>query len=247
MEAEKLKEILGIEGDEQDEKIETAITAINEETEGLVKTKDKLRQQVRDLDKRLKAFKNVDIEEVEQMRTELEELREAAEAGDGDGDGKPRKINADERKAIEERATKKLQEQLDGLQTKLDDVLGKYHGTLKERSLKDAIKKVNVKDEAIDLIFRAFRSEATIEDIDGEAVIQLKNKDGLNLPPEEFFADWAKSESAKEFIKPPDNSGGGANGGKGPGKGKTISRAQFDQLQQAEKAEFTSKGGTVND
>ena len=246
MEAEKLKEILGIEGTEQDEKVEAAIAAINEETENLVKTKDKLREQVRDLDKRLKAFKDVDLEEIESMRTELEELREAAE-GDEGGDGKPRKISADERKAIEERATKKLQEQLDALQTKLDTVQGKYHGKLKESSLRTALKKVGVLPEDEDLIYEAFVNKASVEDVDGETVIHLKNKDGLDLPPEEFFADWAKTESAKKYIKKPDNSGGGANGGSGPGKGKTISRAQFDQLEAGDKQKFMADGGKVTD
>ena len=157
------------------------------------------------------------------------------------------KISADERKAIEDRATKKLQEQLDALQTKLDTVQGKYHGKLKESSLRGALKKVGVLPEDEDLIYEAFVNKASVEDVDGETVIHLKNKDGLDLPPEEFFADWAKTESAKKYIKKPDNSGGGANGGSGPGKGKTISRAQFDQLEAGDKQKFMADGGKVTD
>jgi len=248
MEAGKLKEILGIEGDEQDEKVEAAITAITEETTGLVSTKDKLRVQVKDLDKRLKAFKDIDLEEIETMKTELVELREAAEADDGDDDGKPRKISAEERKAIEDRATKKLSEQLEALETKYGEVTGKYQGSLKERALRKALKDINVIPEDEDLIYDAFANKAKIEEIDGSPVIQFTNKDGLDLPPDEFFADWAKTDSAKRHIKAPDNSGGGAHGGDGSGKGKQLTRAEFDKLDPDAKKDFVieQKGKVVD-
>lgn len=241
MDPEKLKEILG--DGVEDDKITAVIDAINEETEGLVRTKDKLREQVKDLDKRLKAFKDVDLEEIAQLRAELEDLRNSGDQGDGEG----RKINAEERKAIEERATKKLQEQLSSVETRLSEVTSRYHATLSERELRDAIAKVGVKSEAQDIIYRAFRNEAKVEDVDGELVVQIKSKDGLNLSPAEFLADWAKTDSAKEFIKAPDHSGGGARGGGGPGKGKTLTRAQFDQLGDGDRKQFVTDGGKVAD
>ncbi|MEX2444496.1 MAG: hypothetical protein WD492_12885 [Alkalispirochaeta sp.] len=253
MEVEKLKEILGIEDDSMDEKLEAAVTAMNEETQNLVKTKDKLREQVKDLDKKLKSFKDVDLEEVETMRTELEELREAANAEPGET-GK--KISPEERKAIEERAAKKVQDQLDSLQKRYDELekthegaVSKYHNTLVERELRQAIKKNGVKPEAEDLIFRAFRSDAQVEvDDDGSEFVHFQNKDGLKLPPEEYLADWAKTDSAKEFIKPPENTGGGAHGGGGPGKGKQLPRAEFNKLSPAEQHKFvTEQQGSVVD
>jgi hypothetical protein len=247
MEADKLKEILGIEGDEQNEKIEAAIAAINEETAGLVTTKDKLRQQVKDLDKRLKSYKDIDLEEIEEMKTELVTLREAAEAAAKGGDGK---LTAEEQKELNQlrRDNKKLAEENASERKAREDVTGKYHGSLKERALRAAIKKVNVKPEAEDIIYQAFANVATVEDVDGETVIQLKNKDGLNLPPEEYFTDWAKTDAAKEFIKPPDNSGGNARGGSGTGSGKTMRLTEFNQLSPAEQMAFmTEKHGQVID
>lgn len=247
MEADKLKEILGIEGDEQNEKIEAAIAAIDEETAGLVSTKDKLRQQVKDLDKRVKAFKDIDLEEIETMKTELEELRDAASSTDPDG--KTKTITDEERKELGllRRENKKLQEQTETERKAREEVTGKYHGSLKETRLRKALKEINVLPEDEDLIYDAFVNKAKIEEIDGSAVIQFTNKDGLDLPPEEFFADWAKTDSAKRHIKPPDNSGGGARGGTKTGGGKTMPRADFEKLEPAAKQEFITAKGQVTD
>ena len=226
MDAETLKGIWGI---DDDEKINAAIKAFDEETEGLRKTKNLLREQVKDFEKKLKAYEGIAPEEIASMKEELEELREAAESSDGEG--QQRKITAEERKAIEERATRKLQEQLEGLQTRLTDVTQRYHGTLIDRELREAIQKVGFKAEAQDLIYKAFRNEAKVEEIDGELVVQLKNKDGLNLSPEEFLTDWSKSDSAKEFIKPPENTGGGARGGNSPSTKKPEEYTERERVE----------------
>jgi len=243
MDLDKLKEILGIEGTEQDEKIEAAIAAINEETAGLVSTKDKLRLQVKDLDKRLKAFKDVDLEAIDGMKTELEELREAA-AGKGGG------VTPEERKelALLQRENKKLNEQVENERKGREIATKQVHDSLKERELRKALKGINVLSEDEDLIYDAFVNKAKIEEIDGSPVVQFTNKDGLDLPPNEFFADWAKSDSAKRHIRPPDNSGGGARGGSGTGSAKIMKLAEFNQLSPDEQMEFmTEKHGQVTE
>lgn len=240
MDKEKLKAILSeIFGEDvAGELVDKATDTVFSEIENLVKVKDQLRKQARTLEKKLKDFDGVDLEEIESLRSELEELREAAESGQGES-GKG--LSVEEREAIERRAVKKVQDQLDALQKRYDSLdeqhqesVAKYHNTLIERDLRQAIKKTNVKSEAEDLIYKAFRSDAQVEvDDEGAEFVHFKNKDGLKLPPEEYLADWGKTDAAKEFIKAPENSGGGAHGGGSSGRSKSMTRVQFEALDPA--------------
>jgi hypothetical protein len=58
--------------------------------------------------------------------------------------------------------------------------------------------------------------------------------------------EWASGDEGKHFVAAPANGGGGAPGSGGAsGGGKTINRAQFDALSQAERASFAKDGGKV--
>ena len=64
----------------------------------------------------------------------------------------------------------------------------------------------------------------------------------------DFVKEWAGGEEGKHFVAAPGNSGGGAPGGRpGASADKTISRAAFDGLGQAERATFAKDGGRVVD
>lgn len=49
----------------------------------------------------------------------------------------------------------------------------------------------------------------------------------------------------KDALLKGSNGGGGGNGGKGGGDGKTVTRAQFDAMDQTQRMEFTRKGGKI--
>lgn len=60
--------------------------------------------------------------------------------------------------------------------------------------------------------------------------------------------EWASGDVGKKFVSAPNNSGGGAPGGKGgEGGGKVATRAQFDAMDQGARASFAKDGGKVVD
>lgn len=67
-------------------------------------------------------------------------------------------------------------------------------------------------------------------------------------PLADVIKEWAGSDIGKRFVAAPNNSGGGAPGGKGGEVGpKTMLRTAFDGLDQAGRAAFAKEGGKVVD
>lgn len=233
MDAEKLGEILEI---EDEEKIGSVLQAIQEETQGLVRNKEALLGEVKELKKKMKNFEGIDVEEYQQMKEELERLQTENEQSQN---GQSKSNTKDELKAMEERLTKKYGEQMNRKDEELSNLRSRYYSTLIGQELRSAIEKVSVADEHRGLIFNAFRNSARVEDIDGQPTVQLTTQEGLKLTPTEFFKDWAASEEGKRYIKAPGNSGGDAVGGRGSKGGvKEISRAEFDKKPPAERAQL---------
>jgi hypothetical protein len=60
------------------------------------------------------------------------------------------------------------------------------------------------------------------------------------------ISEWASGEEGKHFVTANFNSGGSANGGNGKGASqKSATRAQFDAMNQSERAAFAKDGGAV--
>ena len=62
--------------------------------------------------------------------------------------------------------------------------------------------------------------------------------------------EWAAGDEGKHFVAAPANSGGGANGGAGNPKGKTMTRTQYEEMAargDPSAAAFFKDGGTLTD
>jgi hypothetical protein len=128
------------------------------------------------------------------------------------------------------------------LQNQLNEESGFTQKLLVENGLNDALNSVGVKNpEFLKAVKSMFASQVKIVTEGDARVPKIGDKSFAD-----YFPEWAKSDSGKNFIEPDNNTGGGAGGGDGKGaKAKTMSRAQFDGISPAQKMEFSKAGGTV--
>lgn len=101
--------------------------------------------------------------------------------------------------------------------------------------LKSALIANGVKDEDfLDSLTAKFGSTASIVADGDQRKAMLGDK-----PMADAIKEWAASEAGKKFVSAPANSGGGAGGGdrnKGGGNVKTMTRSQYNALDQNEKS-----------
>lgn len=222
MDLEKLKEILGI---DDEEKLKAIFDAINGEIQGLVKTKDTLREELKELRKKQKKFESVDLEEIEAMREELEQLRDGADADDDDEANKgkgPKAKSRQELQALVERETRKLREEIEKRDSRITALMSSRDQALVEREINHAVEalEATLDKEGKKLtpagkryLNEVMRFRAQVVEEDDEASVVFPSSDGISLPPSEYLQDWSRSDVAKDFIAAPRNSGGGAGGG----------------------------------
>lgn len=107
--------------------------------------------------------------------------------------------------------------------------------------LKSALLAAGVKDEDfLDTLTAKFSNGATVA-IEGDARKAMIGDKSVA----DFVKEWAGTDAGKKFVSAPVNSGGGAGGGSGGGTGKTVDRATFDGMSQAERMTFTKEGGRI--
>jgi hypothetical protein len=112
-----------------------------------------------------------------------------------------------------------------------------------DNGLNDALLKAGVKPEMSKAVKALLAGQVTIK-VDGDKRNAVIGDKSLG----DFVDEWAKSDEGKHFVSAPNNQGGGANGGgKGKENAKTMTRATFDALDPAGKAEFSKAGGTLTD
>jgi hypothetical protein len=111
--------------------------------------------------------------------------------------------------------------------------------------LKSALIANGVKDEDfLDTLTAKFAGGASIVTEGDQRKAMLGDK-----PMADAIKEWAGSDAGKKFVSAPDNSGGGAQGGKADAApAKTMLRSEFDALAPAQQHAFTVKeGGKVVD
>lgn len=111
-----------------------------------------------------------------------------------------KKLETDSKSTVE-----KLESSLSQKDTSLQNVLI-------DNGLNDALVKAGVKPEFMEATKALLRSQAKLDNVDGNYVAKIGDK-----PLSDHVTAWAESDG-KAFISAPNNQGGGANGSQGGGE-----------------------------
>lgn len=203
-----------------------------EEVDGLVRKKDELLAKISKLNKSQTSEKQQEL------------LAALAEAGIEDVDtvlsavkGKPDKPNELERQL------KRLETQAQEAEKRYKEEHSRRIDAVKRAKITEALKKANVKDTAYDMAFDYFANRADVEESDGEIKIIARDAEGLGPSIDNYIAEWAKSETAKDYIVKPVNVGAGV-AGSGDMDTKTVyTRADLSDPKVARKVMERKKAG----
>lgn len=173
-----------------------------------------------------KALKNALDAERDKRRKAIEDrdrYKEKAESvpDDFDPDEYERlKVNGeggeDVQKKVEEareRERKRHEKTIEKLTAERDELSQKYQGTRIETSLKDTLNEVNVAPHLRRAAEKLWASETQLDE-DGNVV----TKDGT--PLKDAIKEWSETDEGSYFVAAPNNSGGGAHGGRAGGASK---------------------------
>lgn len=198
--------------------------AIAEAKKGLEAKRDELLTEVKNLKAELRKTQDINPADLQAA----EERAEKAEAALKEAQGQVKALTTERDKAV------KALESETGFTQKL----------LIQDGLKSALLANGVKDEDfIDALSTKFAGSASVV-VEGDVRKAMIGDKAVG----DYVKEWAASDAGKKFVSAPDNSGGGATGGKGGGQGgKTMARAQFDALDHSQRAAFTKDGGKVVD
>jgi hypothetical protein len=117
-----------------------------------------------------------------------------------------------------ETALKTSKSESEKLQNALKEKDGALQTHLIDGGLSDALAKAGVRPEFLDAARAMLRSQAAIKSEGGKYQAMIGEK-GIA----EAITEWAASEQGKHFVSAPNNSGGGAQGGKPGVTGKAFS------------------------
>lgn len=198
------------------------IDAAIEKAVGPLKSKlDEVMDEAKEAKRKLRSASEIKPEDL----TAAEERADKAEAALKAAEGQVKTLTTERDKAA------KALEAEQGFTSKL----------LIQDGLKSALLANGVKDEDyIDALATKFATGATIVS-DGDA---RKGMIG-DKPVADYIKEWAGSDVGKKFVSAPINSGGGAPGGSGGGRSKSISEADFAALPAKERAARMADGYTV--
>lgn len=136
-----------------------------------------------------------------ELETEVEELNETVSSKDKVGSEKWEK----EKAKLEAKHNKEKTE----LATENEKLKSTVKKQLVDGGLKDQLLKANINPDDLPFVESFIKSNNTIEitDENGEQIAKVGDK-----KLSDFVSTWAASDTAKRFIKAPNNSGGGSNG-----------------------------------
>lgn len=195
--------------DLNDPEVKAALTAaVDEATAGLIKKRDELLAET----KELKKGRQIDPAEVQKLEDKIEALtaeRDAAQA-----DAKKAAKDAEKATLTAQKATEAT------------------NGLVVSTGLKDALIAANVAKQFIPAVEAMLRPVVQVK-AEGDAFAPYVGDKTLA----DHVQAWAQSDAGKHFIAAPANGGGGAlgDGGAQPGA-KTMTRSAFDALDPASKA-----------
>lgn len=202
------------------------VEVINKKAEeiagGLKKKTTELMDELKPLKEKMKLYDGVDVEEYKRLKEEVKAKEET-------------KLDGVE---LRKRLEKEYADKLTAEQRKAVEAEARMNTYISRSELSSALLKGGVTDTTLmDAALALINNKYKIEINDGGASV-----DGE--PVSSFVSKWL-AENGKAFIVAPANGGGGANGGKSGGAAKTISRAEFDNLSQAERLKVVKDGFKV--
>jgi outer membrane murein-binding lipoprotein Lpp/acylphosphatase len=195
-------------------------TAVEEATHGLVAKRDELLREVKDLRK----GKALDPADVDKLENEIDALK-----------GELSKAQKTAQKATKDAETYKQS---------LESEQSAVRNLLVETGLTDALTKQGVTNPVLLKAAKQMLAGSVKLEQDGDIrVARLGEK-----PLADAIKEWAGGDEGKHFVTAQQNSGGGAAGGSGTGGATpTMTRAQFDALVPAKKAETMRLGITLTE
>jgi signal recognition particle GTPase len=210
---------------QNDKDIQTQIKeAVEKETEGLKKKNDELMNE-------LKSERN--------KRKELEQQAQEKEQQAAEKEGDVNKVKEQYEKKLEQERNK-LNEQIEGYK-------GQVHKMVVDQGLQSALNQAGVAPQYQEAAHHLIKGkhQIEIEESDNGPTAKVDGK-----PLQDFISEWSQSDTGKNFVAAQNNSGGGAQGANGAGGssgGKTMTRAQFDQLSHAERFKAANEGVQLTD
>lgn len=201
-------------------------TLIEEDVEGLKKSKAEILQEKKELQAKLAEFEKFKAE-IEAKKSEEEEAKQR-EAGQF---AELEKKLRDKIKEVEEAAQAKEQQ---------------FLSNLKSERLKNLLAEKGVRPEMTK--YALMDADGQFELVADENGFNLKLKDGIG-DAKEIDGFVAKlRESTPDFFKPNASPGSGASGsGTNGGNGKTMPRSAFDSMSPSDQMAFAKQGGTLTD
>lgn len=151
------------------------------------------------------------------------------------------KGQAEAAKQLESKLKKAERERDDAIKAR-DQAAGTLKGLTREQSIAQALDGLKFKNPAD---VRVLLQSRVVEEGDE---LRFKTDDGKLVPLKEGAAWFAKTRP--DYVEPSGDGGGGSGfkGSKGAGGGdnrKTMTRAQFDAADHAQRSEFAKAGGQV--
>lgn len=206
-----------------------------------------------------KTFTQADIDKLNDKIEELsnkytgaiDDLKKAQREARAAKDIKPEDLAAAEDRAEKaERALSDSQKEVKALTTRaekaeksLEAETGFTTKLLVENGLRDALAANGVTNAVHQKAAMAMLASGVQVNVEGDARVAKVGDKALA----DFVKEWAGGDEGKHFVSAPNNSGGGAGGGKGAEGVKTMTRAAFDAMTPTEKMSFSKEGGKVVD
>lgn len=231
---DKLKELFkALFGDkftgDVESKIDEGLEAFAEESAtGLKSKNEELLGEVKKLKDRLRnasAGKGDDVtrytDEIETLTAENKKLSEALD-----------KLTADSKRSID-KLTKETKAAYDTEHARADKATNALHKLVKEDGISKALASINVVDPALLEGAKAILLPQVQLVVDGD---EFKAQVG-DKPLADFVKEWSLGDLGKHYVTAPVSSGGGAGGSGSGGTGKKLTRADFEKLNPAQKAD----------
>jgi len=200
-----------------------------DEVEGLVKKKNELLEKLAKTKKaQLSESQRALLESIHEMGYESAEDLQEALSGNGE------KVDRDLRK---------MQRQLEELQSKYDAERSARVTIEKDRAIDKAMDKAGIRPDARELVRAYFDKRAKVEESESGLAIFAQDDEGMSPPIDEYIDTWAKSEQGKNYVQKPVNVGAGVAGGGDVATKTVFTRQELSDPKIAKQVMERKKNG----